>query len=188
MSQPAHVRVSSGIPVEHHDSILHMIELVAEIARAPLEHTEIHIKMGSRKYGQVTGYAYYNYDGRPFRDQAVPSRIRCGPGVCELVTIKLQPGYWEYYSRWPSRDLHYARYKTFPHTHVYNWQEEFVYVLRHEFQHVVQYHRPRLASGRASSSELECETEAIVGLGLYRLVLGLADAPAGAVVGRAARR
>lgn len=187
MAQPAHVLVSSGIPAAYVDEIRHLIELVAEIARAPLEHCEVHVKMGSQKYGQTSGYAYYNYNGRSFAAQP-NSRIKCQPGICELVTLKMQPGFWEFYSKWPSRDMHYARYKTFPHTTVWSWQEEFVYIARHEFQHVVQYHRPRLASGRASASELECETEAIVGLGLYRVVLGLAAAPANSAVGRAARR
>jgi hypothetical protein len=185
MSQPMHVTVSNGVPVEYHDTVKHLVELTAELARAPLEHTEIHVKAGGRKYGQITGMAYYNFDGKPFDQQANAhrSRIRAQPDACELITVKLNRGFAEYYRRWSSRTLHYGRLKTAPYTVVHTWDEEFVYILAHEMHHVVQYHRPRLWNSRASASELECEAEACIALALYRLVLS-----AEATTGHAARR
>lgn len=172
MSQPRSVDVSNGIPHVYHDTIRHLIELVATLMQAPLDDCEVHVKAGSRKFGQTSGYAYYTYDGKPWSEQLIPSRINVAPGVRYLITLRLNEGFAEFYTRWPSRDMHYARYRTFPHTWVYAWEEEFVYVCAHEMHHVKQFDGPRNSKGRASASELDCEYNAIGALTLYRVVVG----------------
>lgn len=174
MTTPLRVTVSSGIPQEWHPILRHLIEVCGVLTAAPLEHTEIHVKAGSKVYRRTTGYAYYYHDGQPFSvqpDCRMSSSVH--PDACELITIKMGARFWEYYAKFGPRDMHYARYKTFPHTRVFTLEEEFVYLVAHEMQHVTQYHRPRLPSGRASASELECEQAAINALAMYRLLESL---------------
>lgn len=174
MAQPLLVKLSSGLPSGDVDTIGHLIELVATLMDAPLEHTEIHVKYSTtRGPAQTTGYAYYNYNGLPFAAQARLTMLgkSCDPRACELITLKMSKGYAERYRARGPHTLHYWRYKTFPYTTVYSWEEEFVYICAHEMHHISQYHRPRLRSGRASASELECEGIAMTVLALYRMVL-----------------
>lgn len=176
MTSPLRVTVSSGIPAEWHPIMRHLIEVCGVLTEAPLEHTEIHVKAGSKMYRRTTGYAYYYHDGLPFSVQP-DCRMRSSvhPDACELVTIKMGAHFWEYYRKFGPRIMHYGRYKTFPYTRVFSVEEEFVYLVAHEMQHVTQYHRPRLPSGRASASELECEMTAIGAVVMYRLLEGLPE-------------
>lgn len=195
MAMPLLVKVSSGVPSGDVETVRHLIELVSVLMAAPLGECEIHVKYSKRLFHRTTGYAYYNYDGRPFSAQ-VGGLVRVHPDARYLLTIKLYEGYRARYTaglgypRPGPQVMHYARYKTFPYTTLYTWEEELVYILAHEMWHVVQYERPRRAGGRASASELECEHAAIGGLALYRAVLGMgadrADAAEG--VGKAASR
>lgn len=182
MTQPLAVKLSSGLPRCDVDTIAYLVELSAEIARAPLSECEVHVKYSDRadrSRSRTTGYAYYNYDRRPFSEQAYVkaggrSTVNVHPAARYLVTLKLWAGYAERNTGGPW-DMHYAKYKTFPHTTLYTWEEEFVYVATHEFKHIEQFERPRNARGRASASEYECELAAIRGLTLYRAALALAE-------------
>src|SRR6267378_7972220 len=161
MAQPLHVSLSNGLPRYDLDTIRHLIEIVATLCDAPLEHTAIHVKQGGVVGRQISGMAYYNRDGKPFSQQAHRSRINTHPDACELVTLRMGKDYAYRYANGTYQVMHYARYTTFPHTKVYTWHEEFVYLLAHELCHIAQYHRPRRTNGRASASEYECEQAAI---------------------------
>jgi len=194
MTQPRYVEISGSVPREHHAELAYLVSLVAEATGTPLQDCEVHVKYGkSRPYGRTSGYAYYTFDGKPWSGQVRGSRIQVQPGVKYLVTIKLYAGFWlRYqppYAPTGTHVMHYERYKTAPYTTLRSWQEEFVYIVAHEFRHVLDYTRPRTRKGYARTSEIECEYAAILALDAYRLLRALEGTlPAHAVTAKAAHR
>jgi hypothetical protein len=171
--RPARIICSSSFPPDDADTLVHLTELVGELMQLNLWTAEVHIKLSKKQHiGGACGYAYYTYDQRPFADQSYHAyRPNTLPRVNYLITAKLFQGYRERFANGRTCVRHYPRMKTAPYTTVYTWEEDFVYLMAHEMQHIAQYQRGRNARGRASASELECEYYAIRILQLYRAVM-----------------